>query len=72
MYAASYIKIKTFAHSNNPDKQKYSNGKFIIEFIIEGLSAITINHLKYKNINFDGTHTFYTGDQRSQIEWCIA
>lgn len=60
-----------YSYLTNPDQDKNTNGKFILENIVEAFNAIPINLLKYKNKQFGGGYTFHRGYQRSQNDWCI-
>ena len=57
-------------YRENPDKQVNSHGKFISE-ICNSFKCYPLNNLTYNGIEFDGKHTFYKANRKSQNDIVI-
>ena len=63
--------VKGVKYNPNPDKVTNSHGQ-LLRKICTSFKCIVLNNLTYNNYQFDGDHTYYKADKKSQNDICLS
>lgn len=62
------LSLPNIRYNENCDLSKNSHGRVYFKDLCDSTQLLPVNHLIYKNYNFEGDFTYYKADTKSQID----